>query len=137
MKRFLLLSVVASVVVGGCTTPGTAGTQLAGTQWAIVRIDGQLLASPDRARLSFDDKRLSANVGCNGMGGDYRVEGGRIIAGPMMATRMFCEGPVWQQEQAVNALLSGAPEMEREGGTLRLKSGGHMIEAQRLPVDHI
>lgn len=84
---------------------------------------------PDRARMGFEESRLSASVGCNGMGGDYRIEGGRLVTGPLIGTRMFCEGPVWQQEQAVNALLAGAPEVTRVGDNLRLASGGHTLEA--------
>jgi heat shock protein HslJ len=82
---------------------------------------------PAKATMRFERDRLAANVGCNGIGGDYRVEGNRLIAGPLMATRMFCEGPVWQQEEAVNALLSAAPEIVRSGNTLQLTSGGHML----------
>lgn len=117
----------------GCTTPSTAasagGVGLAGTQWAVTTIDGQAASVPDRARLGFEGNRLSASVGCNGMGGDYRIEGGRLVTGPLIGTRMFCEGPVWQQEQAVNALLAGAPEITRTGDHLKLASGGHTLEA--------
>jgi len=117
----------------GCTTPSTAasagGIGLAGTHWAVTAIDGQPASVPDRARLSFEDARLSASVGCNGMGGDYRIEAGRLVTGPLIGTRMFCEGTVWQQEQAVNALLAGAPEIRRVGDHLKLESGGHTLEA--------
>lgn len=78
--------------------------------------------------MRFDDDRMGASVGCNSIGGDYRVEGNRLVAGPLMATRMFCQGAVWQQEEAVNALLSAAPQLQRSGDALRLTSGGHAIE---------
>ncbi|MCW1382459.1 META domain-containing protein [Novosphingobium sp. KCTC 2891] len=135
MSRFLPLVVLTAALAGCTTAPGGAAPSLslAGTHWTVTAIDGQPAAAPDRARLGFEDARLSANVGCNGMGGGYRIEGGRIVAGPLMATRMFCEGPVWQQEQAVNALLAGAPEVEQHGDVLRLRSGGHSLEARRLP----
>lgn len=95
-----------------------------------MRIDGAAPVMPDKASMRFDQNRLGANVGCNGIGGEYRIEGNRLIAGPLMATRMFCEGPVWQQEEAVNALLSAAPELLRSGKTLRLTSGGHTLEME-------
>lgn len=93
-----------------------------------MRIDDAAPVKPQKATMRFDQDRLSANVGCNGIGGEYRIEGDRLIAGPLMATRMFCEGPVWQQEEAVNALLSAAPELVRSDNTLRLTSGGHTLE---------
>ncbi|WP_225205768.1 META domain-containing protein [Novosphingobium huizhouense] len=120
------------LALAACAGAGAAHAPLAGTQWQIVRVDGAASAAPDKARIAFDAARISANVGCNGMGGDYRVEGGRVIAGPLIATQMFCDGPVWDQEQAVSALLAGAPAFERSGRALRLKSAGHEVEARRL-----
>lgn len=104
---------------------------LAGTRWTITAIDGKAPAVPDKATMQFDGTKLGANVGCNGIGGGYRVDGGRLVAGPLMATRMFCEGPVWEQEQAVNALLAGAPQLHRDGDRMRLASGGHALELKR------
>lgn len=130
MRPALASIVLSAALLGSCATAPTAPEGLAGTRWTIVRIDGAPPVAPDKATMHFDDVRLGANVGCNGIGGDYRVEGGRLLAGPLMATRMYCEGPVWQQEEAVNALLSAAPEMQRTGSTMRLVSGGHALDLQ-------
>jgi len=111
----------------------TGGLDLADTEWRIVSVDGAPAAVPDRARLGFERQRISASVGCNSMGGDYRIEADRLIAGPLMATRMFCEGPGWKQEEAVGALLAGAPKAARNGDRLRLESSGHNLEAVKLP----
>lgn len=128
MVRIIVLCVACAGLLAGCATAPTGQAGLAGTRWHIVRIDGAAPVVPAKASMQFEDGRLGANVGCNGIGGDYRVEGGRLIAGPLMATRMFCEGPVWQQEEAVNALLSAAPELQRSGSTMRLTSGGHALD---------
>ncbi len=120
----------ATALAGGCATGSGSAAGLAGTQWTIVKIDGAAPVAPDRAMMRFDAERLSAHVGCNSIGGEYRVEGTRLLAGPLMATRMYCEGPVWAQEEAVNALLSAAPEMERRGSAMRLVSGGHELQLQ-------
>lgn len=133
MRKTVALILASVVVLGGCATAPSEGVALAGTHWAIMRIDGGAPVAPDKATLRFDEDRLGANVGCNGIGGEYRVEGNRLIAGPLMATRMFCEGPVWQQEEAVNALLSAAPELSRSGDTLRLTSGGHVLDLELKP----
>ncbi len=130
MRNALTLILVPFALLAGCATAPAGGAGLAGTQWSIMRIDGAPPVVPEKASMRFEQDRLSANVGCNGIGGDYRVEGGRLIAGPLMATRMFCEGPVWQQEEAVNALLSAAPELQRSGATMRLMSGGHALDLQ-------
>ncbi len=130
MRLTLALTFGFAALLGGCATAPTSSAGLADTQWKIVRIDGAGPVLPDKATMRFDDTRLGANVGCNGIGGDYRVEGERLVAGPLMATRMFCEGPVWQQEEAVNALLSAAPEIQRSGSAMRLVSGGHALDLE-------
>lgn len=130
MRTSIALAAVSALLLAGCATAPAGGAGLAGTQWTILRVDGAAPEVPEKASLKFEDDRLSANVGCNGIGGNYRVEGARLVAGPLMATRMFCEGPVWQQEEAVNALLSAAPEIERQGRTMRLVSGGHALDLE-------
>ncbi|CAM4089737.1 DUF306 domain-containing protein [Novosphingobium lubricantis] len=131
MRRTLAPLAAFAALLGGCATAPGGTEGLAGSRWTIVRIDGAAPVAPERAMMRFDDDRLSASVGCNGIGGPYHVDNGRMIAGPLMATRMFCEGPVWQQEEAVNALLSAAPEIRRSGNALQLVSGGHTLELAR------
>ena len=130
--RFAFAFLALAATLPACTMAQGGPLALPGTQWRITRIDGAAPVVPDRARLTFETDRLGANVGCNGMGGEYRLEGERLIAGPLIATRMFCEGPVWGQEEAVGALLAGAPKIARSGDTLRLDSGGHSLEAARV-----
>ncbi len=130
MRGSLAFALIAAVLLAGCATAPSTSAGLAGTQWAIVRIDGVAPVVPASAKMRFDEERLGANVGCNGIGGDYRVENGRLVAGPLMATRMFCEGPVWQQEEAVNALLSAAPQVQRRGDAMQLTSGGHTLDLE-------
>lgn len=131
MMRFALSLFALAALLPSCTMAQGGGLDLPGTEWRVTRIDGATPVVPDRARLTFEADRLGANVGCNGMGGEYRLEGDRLIAGPLIATRMFCEGPVWGQEEAVGALLAGAPRIARSGETLRLESSGHSLEAVR------
>ena len=96
----------------------------------VVSIDGVAPAS-DKAKLTFEDDSIGANVGCNGMGGPWRVSEGRLIAGPLIQTQMYCEGPVWGQEKAIGALLAGAPELDVANNRLVLKSSGHTAELTR------
>ncbi len=128
MRNPVALVLICAALLSGCATAPSTSAGLAGTRWTIVRIDRAAPAQPAKATMRFDDERLGASVGCNSIGGDYRVEGGRLVAGPLMATRMFCDGPVWQQEEAVNALLSAAPQVQRSGNSMQLTSGGHAVE---------
>lgn len=128
MRNAFALALVTVALLGSCATAPSKSTALSDTRWTIMRIDGAAPVVPEKAVMQFEQGRLGASVGCNAIGGEYRVEGNRLIAGPLMATRMFCEGPVWQQEEAVNALLSAAPEIQRSNKTLRLTSGGHTLD---------
>ena len=65
------------------------------------------------------------------MGGPWRVDGGRLIAGPLVQTQMYCEGPVWDQEKAVGALLAAAPRFSVGGDVMTIESSGHSAELRR------
>lgn len=123
-------SIVFPVLLSACAASGEGASHLAETSWRFTSIDGATPANSD-AELTFEDDRIGANVGCNGMGGPWRTENGRLIAGPLIQTEMFCAGEVWGQEKAVSALLAATPRYELEGDTLILRSRGHVAELER------
>ena len=132
-KLPIIAALGLAFVLQGCTTAAAGGgSPMVGTQWRLTAIDGIAPEKPEGARLTFDRARFSASAGCNMIGGEYRLEGGRMIAGSIMATEMFCEGQIMNQELAVNALLAGAPQIARQGERLRLTSAGHSLEAVSL-----
>lgn len=126
----VVFSVVTLSFLSACAAAKGNQASLANSTWHFVSIDGAAPVS-GKAKLEFDDDSIGANVGCNGMGGPWRVESGRLIAGPLAQTEMYCDGPVWGQEKAVGALLAGAPQLRVETDTLVLKSSGHSAELQR------
>ena len=128
IKRLAALGLLAAL--GACMTPAADAPTLAGTSWRFTAIDG---APPvaEQASLEFGD-RLTANAGCNGLSGTWRLEGAKLVAGPLMATRMFCEGKM-DQEAAVSALLSGSPTVALEGDRLTLTAGDHSAVLTRAP----
>jgi heat shock protein HslJ len=105
---------------------------LSGSQWRFITIDG---APPlGETTLSFEAARLSANAGCNRMAGAWRREGGKLIAGPLMATKMFCEGTM-DQERAVSELLDGSPELTIANNRMTLASSAHSAELERMRAE--
>ncbi len=120
------------LLMSGCSVPGEP-SHLAHSTWRFVSIDGEQPAA-SQAAIVFDEQALDANVGCNALGGPWRTEDDRIIAGPLDQTEKFCEGPVWAQEKAVGALLVAAPRFELEGDTMVLRSNGHTAKLQRENV---
>jgi len=111
------------LAVAACMTPAADAPSLTGTNWRFTTIDGAAPVAPE-TKLEFAE-RLSANAGCNGMNGHWHLDGNRLVLeGPMISTRMFCEGKM-EQEAAVNALLSANPTVELSGNVLTLKSAEH------------
>ena len=112
------------------TMTDDAAPRLSATDWRFSAIDGAPPVRPDRAVMSFTQDRLSANVGCNGLGGHWRLDGDRLVGGPYMSTKMFCEG-VMEQENAVSALLAANPTVIVAGDRMTLTAPGRSAELRR------
>ena len=131
MKRLALLAPL--IALSGCVAAsGASQSALSDSEWQMLAIDGDAAANLEQAKLGFSADTLGASVGCNRMGGNYHVNGDRLIAGPLTQTEMYCEGPVWGQEQALSALLVAAPEIRLVGNRLTLISSGHRAEFARV-----
>lgn len=122
-----------AALLGGCSAQTSGSAGLGGSNWRIAQIDGSVPAVPARATLNFADRQVNASIGCNRLGGDYRIEAGRLIAGPLVQTEMYCGDPLASQERALSALLVGAPALRLTGGTLVLQSSGHSARFERIP----
>ncbi len=68
------------------------------------------------------DGKVNGNVGCNGFGGDYTVEGNTITFGQIVSTLMFCEGPVGDQETTTLNVFAGSATSVMDGDTLTITS---------------
>ncbi len=129
MKRSAILAFTA--LLSACATTGASqpALHLAETAWTFVTIDGAAPVSA-RASLRFEGGRLSATAGCNGVGGNWRIEDGRLHGGPYASTMMFCDG-VMEQERALAALLAEKPVVRRDGARLVLTSASHRAELRK------
>ena len=123
-----LLAVLAPLA--GCAG-NPAESSLAGTQWRVTGIDGKPPVVPQSAHVAFDSAQIKVSIGCNMLGGAYRVDGKRLIAGPFVTTEKACDDRLLRQEAAVNALLESAPLVTHDGARMRLASGGHALELER------
>jgi heat shock protein HslJ len=80
------------------------------------------LVAGTRIRLSFGDegRRIAANAGCNHMGGEARVENGRLVAQDMAMTAMGCDGGRSEQDDWLAKFLGGTPTIRLSGSELIL-----------------
>lgn len=130
-RSLIVAAAFALPLLGGCATNGAADqSALAGTHWALVSLDG-MPVSDSGAHLRFDGARLAASVGCNQLSADWRVEGGRIVAGPVAATRMFCDGKM-DAEQRLGALIESDPSYAISGDNLTLQGATHRATLRRV-----
>jgi heat shock protein HslJ len=122
-------ALTAFVLLVACTTADESGSAIANSKWRFVTIDGQKPVS-SKAELTIGSDRIGANVGCNGLGGDLRIKGGKLVVGGVVSTMMYCEG-IMDQERAVSELLSADPDYQIEDGRLVLRGGSHSAELER------
>ena len=130
MRRLALLLLAAPILAAGCSEPGNR-SHLAQTSWRFERIDGQQPSSPG-AQMTFKNGKIGVQVGCNHLGGPWRVDQNRLVAGPLAQTEIDCTEPAWNQERAVGALLVATPRLSLEGDRMTLQSSGHTAELIRV-----
>jgi len=74
-------------------------------------------------RLAFEDGRVSAETGCNTVGGPVSVRDSVLLAGPLVRTRMACEPALMEQERWVTEMLASSPRLEVSGPYLFIHWG--------------
>jgi len=123
MKK-LVIGLLALFILAACT--GGTSTSINGP-WELVSHgspSSQTPAAPDvETSIEFGrDGTFSGNVGCNGFGGDYEVDGETIAFGSVVSTLMFCEGPVGEQETTTLAVFAESATFVLDGGILTITS---------------
>jgi heat shock protein HslJ len=119
--------------VGTSTTE--AGTDVAeelatGTWvWEKMAMDGKTVApkKPGVFTLTFTpDGRVSGTTDCNSFGGSYTAEDGTLSFGPLMSTKMYCEGS--QEQLYTDVLTRSSHTIVLSEGTLTLSVPGGSTE---------
>jgi heat shock protein HslJ len=98
---------------------------LVGTTWTLdTLLDGDIASSTpagaEPVTLVFDGKRIIADTGCNGAGGEYTVTGNRLNITPGASTLKMCGPDIMRVEEAVGSVLNGEVEFEITSDRLTL-----------------
>lgn len=124
MRRFLrtigILALLAAITAcgDGATNGPTSGVPSAGD------LDGRLFLAEGLA-LSFLDSQLSAQPGCNTIGGPFAIEDGRLVVTVLSTTSMACEDPALMDRDTVfAAFVEARPTITLDGPTLTLATAG-------------
>jgi heat shock protein HslJ len=122
MKKIFLI-VLALFVLTACSN---AGADISG-DWKLVSYGDAANPTPALPDvdtfIKFEDGQMSGNVGCNGFGGNYELEGDKITFSGIMSTMMFCE-ETSTQEQGVLGMFSDslALQIQLDSETLTVTS---------------
>ena len=135
----ILITLLASLVTA-CASQNTtpimnnkpaapiSNNDLSAMKWQLVSIAQKgksantvLNAGPQASRFNFlfKDGRLSIRGGCNNLGGSYKLSAGnRIAMGPMMSTKMACQGNLMQADNEILSYISGITDYSINGRAL-------------------
>jgi heat shock protein HslJ len=133
MKK-ILIGLLTMFVLTACGSGSSVAIQ---GQWKLASYSSasvQTPAVPDvETSIEFKDGQVNGNVGCNGFGGDYKVDGNNLTFGPIVSTLMFCEGPVGEQETATLNVFSESATFVLDGDTVTITSadGSSVILLER------
>ncbi len=140
MRYRLAVLLGASVLVGACgrsggTPPGAAWADVDGRTFlsTAVTADGadRPVVPGSTLRLTFGDRRVTANAGCNTMSGEVRIDGGRMVVTKGLATtEMGCPEALMAQDRWLADLLTGGAAITVRGDRMTLTAGGTVISMQ-------
>jgi heat shock protein HslJ len=123
MNKFVF-ALLALLILAACAGQNTASV---GGTWKLVSYGdpaNPTPAAPDiDTSIEFKDGQVTGNVGCNGFGGKYEVDGNTIKFSEVASTLMFCEGPAGDQELGTLAVLRESATYVLDGDSLTITSG--------------
>ena len=141
MKKYLLYLLLASLLLSACSAGGQK--PLIGT-WTLTAYGPQSATSPvvpnSQPTLTFNsDGTVAGSSGCNGFGGNYKLDGSQIAFSSLVSTLMACEETLMAQEGTVFKVLNGTAAYSIEGDTLTITNAGmalvfHSGQPQAYPA---
>jgi heat shock protein HslJ len=115
-----IAALVAACTSIGAPTPSPATPN--GHTYLSIGIQGAALVPETQVRLTFDNGKLTANAGCNTMGGDYSIEAGRLRTSQLFMTEMACDDARQHQDDWLARFL-GDVGLVLDGDKLTLSDG--------------
>lgn len=141
MKKHLFALLVLALTLSACSAQSTAqGTQEPSASilgaWKLTAYGPADAPVPAvdgvEAGLTFnEDGTVSGTSGCNGLGGDYSVEGDQITFGEFVSTLMACDDPIMAQEEAAHRVMTDTATYMIEGDTLTITNNDNVLVLTR------
>lgn len=136
MKKYLLALLLIVFVASACTAKnGGTSPSLIGS-WKLTSYSRADVLTPavtdTEAGLTFkEDGTVTGNSGCNGLGGNYKVEGDQVTFDQIVSTLMACDDARMAQEGAFHQVLTNTATFKIEGHTLTLANNDVVLVLAR------
>lgn len=86
-------------------------------------------------RLTFDGATVGASLGCNSLGGAYRIDGDALVVDEGLSmTEMGCDPERHEQDEWFAGLLTARPTLAVSGDTLTVTAGDTVVTFQDREV---
>jgi heat shock protein HslJ len=118
---------LATALLAACAAAPDAAPALTGTQWQLDSASaGPLveLASASGVTLGFGAEHIEGFGGCNNYRASYVLEQGKLVAGPVGATKRGCAGDADRIEGTWFSILAAPLELVQADAGLELKTAG-------------
>jgi heat shock protein HslJ len=121
MKTNQIFFSLSLVLVLSLTACGILGrdTDLAGTAWSLVEVNGQAVVAGSDPTLVFEDGRAGGNASCNTFGSEFTATNGKLTFAPIESTLMYFDG-LMDQDAAYLSALQAAAGYQISGGNLQI-----------------
>jgi heat shock protein HslJ len=150
-RAVLLGLVIGCSVLAACARPGVgpggsvSGPSTPGTgpgannqppdgpvgKFKVTEVIGHEIVPGSEIIFDFGD-RLGIATGCNGMGGDYRIQDGRLHVDGLSQTLMACAEPLMAQERWIAAFVESLPDIHPTATGWTLSGRGIVAESLTL-----
>jgi heat shock protein HslJ len=136
VKKYLITLLIICLAISACTAKSERSAASLIGSWKLTsysRADVLTPAVTDaEAGLIFkDDGTVTGNSGCNGLGGNYKVEGDQVTFDQITSTLMACDDARMAQEGAVHQVLTDTVTFKIEGNTLTLTNNDFVLVLAR------
>lgn len=127
-KTTLFLTILSAAFAVALSACAANGASLAGTTWKLASYGPKVAQTAaasdvDTSLVIGTDGKLSGNMGCNSMGGEFTVSGDSITFKNVYATEMYCEPESRMlQEGAALKVLQGTATYKVDGDVLTVTS---------------
>lgn len=130
MRILQLIALTILGTLGSCSIMNQQAdyTDLGGSQWKLISIDGSPISLGDNAILTFDEKdsKINGVAACNKFSADYEMLRKALKFGSLISTKMYCEGKM-DEENKIISNLQNVTRYEVKANMLYLYSQDQLL----------